>query len=264
MLSFAAICPHPPAMIPGLKNSSSRKIKKTIHGMNILADEFEKVNPTTVVLVSPHGPMRYDKFTVNLEQPLYSNLTDFGAEKEAEPFFNKVALGEKIFSTTRKLHLPIERLREPRLDYASIIPLLYLTKSTEKLPSLVPLTYNSFDWKMHYNFGKVIGQVIASMEEPIAFIASGDLSHRLSDDAPAGFSPYGKKFDNTLIELLEKNQPEKILGLNPDFCSQAGECGLRSIIIALGVISHKRSIFQQISYENSLGIGHLVGQWRLS
>lgn len=263
MIVFAAICPHPPAIIPGLKDSEKGRLKKTIRAMEELSEEFKESQPETVIVISPHGPMRYDKFTINLETRLRGDFSDFGAEKETLDFSNDITLGKDIFSNARKQHLPIEILRESKLDYGTLIPLSYLTADLENKPKLVPLTYTAFNWEMHYNFGKMLGQTIIESERSIALVASGDLSHRLSENSPAGFSPYGDKFDKTLIELLEKNDPKKVASLNPEFCDEASECGLRSILVLLGALDNRRSVFRQLSYESPLGVGYLVGKWKL-
>lgn len=263
MLNFSAIIPHPTVLIPGLKNKQSLQLKKTINALCLLKKELAKNPPKVAVLISPHGEMRYDKFTINLENRLRGSFSAFGSETEEMNFSGNSNLAKQIFTLCRNLHLPIDLIREPNLDYASLISLYYLFQYSSKTPTIIPVTCTAFDYQMHYIFGKAIGKVIAGVDEPIAILASGDLSHRLTQKAPAGFSPYGKKFDETLIDLLNNNQVEKILGLNPDFANEAQECGLRSIIITLGAMFNQKKIsFRQLSYEAPLGVGHLVGNWQ--
>ncbi len=265
MLVFSAICPHPPIIIPGITGNRRPQAKKTVKAIESLASELKKFSPDTIIVISPHGPMRYDKFTINFENNFQGNFSDFGVNDGEYEYINDTPLAKDIYARVRSKHYPIEIIRETGLDYGAMIPLSYLTKDMERKPKIVPLTYTALDWDIHFKFGQEIGQVVSETETNIAFVASGDLSHRLSEDAPAGFSPYGIKFDKTLIELLEKNEAEKIRNLNPEFCDEAGECGLRSILIALGVIDHtRRHIFQQLSYESPLGVGYLVGQWKIS
>jgi aromatic ring-opening dioxygenase LigB subunit len=65
------------------------------------------------------------------------------------------------------------------------------------------------------------------------------------------------------MELLRKNDFEKIMRLNPDFCQEVQECGLRSIIIALGLLGPKKNEFIKLAYEHPLGVGHLTGYWKI-
>jgi aromatic ring-opening dioxygenase LigB subunit len=266
MLNFAAISPHPPLIIPAIGRNYLPLVKKTVHAMEKLAAEIKKVQPHTIIIISPHGPMRYDKFTINMEEIFKGDFSQFGVEKgETYRFKNNQSLSWKLLKHLRAEHYPVEAIREEILDYGSLVPLYYLTAELKEKPAIIPLTFTAMDWNMHFNFGKEIAKVIQIEEESIVLVASGDLSHRLTQDAPAEYSPYGAKFDHTLLELLKKNETEKILNLNPEFCDEAGECGLRSILITLGVLSEvtQSPSFQQLSYEAPFGVGYLVGQWKI-
>lgn len=232
--------------------------------MENCAQEVFRSQPDTIVIVSPHGPMRYDKFTVNLDDHFKGSFSNFGGSSLEYTFKNNVPLAKTLIKRTKSMHFPVEVIREPEIDHGVLVPLHFLEKPFEKKPSVIPLTFTALDWNMHFEYGKRLGKIFHEADEAIAVVASGDLSHRLTEDAPAGFSPYGLKFDHTLIELLSKNEVSKILNLNPDFCEEAGECGLRSIIVVLGIISELRYSFKQLSYEGPLGIGHLVGHWKIS
>jgi aromatic ring-opening dioxygenase LigB subunit len=61
-----------------------------------------------------------------------------------------------------------------------------------------------------YQFGTVIQEAVEAIGRRVVFLASGDLSHRLTKDAPAGYHPKGQEFDNLLVELLKKKQVEEI------------------------------------------------------
>lgn len=264
MLNFAAIVPHPPAIIPESSSANLSPVKKTLKSLEKLGDELKIFQPHTIVVVSPHGPMRYDKFTINLEDDLQGSFSKFGFyDSETHRFRNNSMLSRQLLDNLKKADFPIEPIREEEIDYGSLIPLHYLTKTMVKKPKIVLLTFTSLDWKTHYSFGKHMKLAIEEADYNIAFIASADLSHRISDDSPAGYSPYGIRFDKTLQNLLKKGEVEKILDLNPDFCEEAGECGLKSIITALGLIEGQKENFIQYSYEHPFGVGYLTGRWKL-
>lgn len=263
MLNFTAICPHPMSAIPGADKFAFSKLKKTIQAMEKLSQEMEKFQIETVVIVSPHGPMRYDKFTVNFEESFQESSFGAGLLRDENLIFkNNSNLTRIIAKEFRKRYLPSENIRENFLDYGSLVPLYYLNKNSKNKFRVVPLTITAFDFKMHYEVGKVLREIFDQIEENIAFIASADLSQRVTEASPAGFSPYGAKFDRTVIDLLKENQAEKFFKLNPDFCQEAAECGLRSIVMALGLFAQEKVSFIPFSYESPLGTGHLVGRWK--
>ncbi|MEA2006647.1 MAG: class III extradiol dioxygenase subunit B-like domain-containing protein [Patescibacteria group bacterium] len=264
MINFAAICPHPALIVPQVGGSQMSILKKTVDGMEELANELKKHKPETIVVISPHGPMRYDKFTVNLEERLKGSFANYGGDSDNYEFKNDIAVARQMFSFLKEKQIPVEIIRETMLDYGTLVPLHYLISKLEQIPNVIPLTFTSLNWSTHEIFGKAIGSILNQQEHNIALIASADLSHRLTEDAPAGFSPYGIKFDHALIDLLKKSELEKIKNLNPDFCDEAGECGLRSIIIALSALTDLKHSFKQYSYEGPIGVGYLVGEWKIS
>lgn len=264
MITFASIVPHPPALIPSIGKKQTALLSTTIKAMDDLAEKLKAAEPHTIAIISPHGQMRYDKFTINLEDTFKGSFASFGDfDDPGVSFLNNGPVAKIMFESLRKHNFPVEVIREQELDYGTLVPLTYLMKPLEKRPRLITLTFTALDWNMHYRFGKVIGQVLRNTDQSIALIASADLSQRLNEEAPAGFSPYGAKFDETLLELLKNNETDKIQNLNPEFCTEAGECGLRSILIALGALSGLDYEFQQLSYESPMGVGHLVGHWNL-
>jgi len=263
MLNFAALTPHPLVLIPQIKTTAKALLPKTKKAFSLLATDFRRAAPETIVMISARGPIRYDKFTINFENSFKGNFRDFDGEDYDYIFRNDYELSRRLLRHLRREHAPIDIIRETALDYGSLIPLTYLTNNLDYRPNLILLTYTAADWEAQYKFGQQIGKILHKEEKSIALIASVNLSNRLSEKSPAGFSPYGAKYDSTLIKLLQENDVEKIKALNPEFCEEAGEEGLQAILIALGALSFTRYAFQQLSYENSLGTGYLVGEWNI-
>src|SRR3989441_455526 len=89
-------------------------------------------------------------------------------------------------------------------------------------------------------------------------IASGDLSHRLTPDAPYGFRPQGPLFDRLVIDALRARSWEQIEALDPDLVEEAGECGLRPLAILIGAGRAAKLNSQVLSYEGPFGVGYPV------
>ena len=66
----------------------------------------------------------------------------------------------------------------------------------------------------HFNRGQ---QLIENLDyiDNLAWIASGDMSHRLAEDGPYGLHPSGEKYDRKFIELLKAKDVPGILHLDP-------------------------------------------------
>ncbi len=262
MLNFIGVVPFSPAVIPEINKKNSLLTKKTVAGLEKFSEELVQACPDTIFFVSPRGPMRYDKFTINIEKNLKGSFSKFGIDDhENYSYSGNYPLAKSILKKLRGKNFPIEATQEKNIDYGTLVPLSFVNRKFKKKPKIVILTFSSLAWDTHFKLGRLFKEIFADIEENVAFIVNGDLSQRLSENSPEKYSPYGVKFDQTLIRLLKNSEVNKILKLNPDFCKEAGELGLRSIIMALGVLDKTRNKFSQISYEAPFGGGYLVGRW---
>ena len=275
MLKFAAICPHPPVIIPTIGSPSDfKKTAKTIKAMKEIAAVFAKKNIETVMVISPHGPVEYQKITINMSPALLGNFEGFNDYETYLNFENDLKIVDFLQQQARPQGIPINLIEKPVLDHGTLVPLYYLTKDykpkNKVALKVVPIAYSYPETKLNFDFGKIIFDVSKSQEKNIALIASGDLSHRLTFDAPAGYNPKGAEFDKQLIELLEKNDIKETLNINPSLIEEAGECGYLSIVMLLGAISTynqskflKKARFKALSYEGPFGVGYLVGYYHI-
>jgi AmmeMemoRadiSam system protein B len=262
MLVFASICPHPPIIIPSIGGKEVNKATKTIAAMEKLANDFALSKPDTIILASPHGPVRGDRMSIVSSKDLEGNFAQFGDHQTTFSFENDLLLAEEIESAATRNDIPAGLIDAPRLDHGTLVPLYFLARRHKNV-RLLPLAFSFLDLQTHYKFGQAVGETIKKSDKGIAFVASGDLSHRVTPDAPAGYSPRGREFDEILIAALKKNDVEGILNLDPGFVEEAGECGLRSIIILLGALSRSKYNFEVLSYEAPFGVGYLVAQANL-
>lgn len=264
MLSFASICPHPPIIIPEIGGTQIKKCQKTISAMKRLADYFSQSHTDTVIVITPHGSIDPNHMTILDGQILSGDFRQFGHPEIVQKFKNSQALIEQIRNTALANNLLVRLLQTSELDHGVLVPLYYLCQNITKLPKLIVIAYSLLNTKIHFAFGKIIGQVINQSDKKIAVVASGDLSHRLTPDAPAGYSPRGQEFDRKLLTLLKNNDNYGILNLSDDLIDAAGECGLRSIIILFGVLSSLKYSPQILSYEGPFGVGYGVINFNLN
>lgn len=263
MLAFASICPHPPIIIPSVGGKELNKTQKTVEAMEKLAEDFCSAKPETVIIVSPHGPAQYDQMSITASKELTGDFTQFGDFKTMLSFKNDFETAVAIKEVALKNDIPADLIDCPQLDHGSLVPLYYLTQNYHS-SKVIPIAFSFLNLQTHFNFGQAIGEIIKKSDKRISFIASGDLSHKITPDAPAGYSPRGKEFDEKLIALLKENNSEKILNIDPGLIEEAGECGLLSIVILLGVLSELKYNFEILSYEAPFGVGYLVAKANLS
>jgi MEMO1 family protein len=259
MLRFAAILPHPTIIIPSIGKSNLNLARKTVNAMKAAGEKFRAVKADTVVLVSPHGPVQYDKFIINYSPTLRGGLSQFGDTRKFI-FENDREMVDEMVAKSREAHLPVGLVRELELDRGALVPLHYLVseKDLNYNPRLVHMSFSMLPLEYHFQYGEILGKILQKTTKKISFVASGNLSHRVMPDAPAGYSPQGRIFDRTLVDLVKKKNVKGILNLDRGFIEEAGECGLRSIAILLGALSGSRWEVKSLSYEAPFGVGYMV------
>jgi len=259
MLSFAAICPHPPIIVPTIGSQEDlKKVSKTIKAMEKLAEIFAKVTPKTVIIISPHGPVDFNRFTVTNSPVLLGHFYNFGDFQTELIFKNDTKLIELIKKECLQKDIPLRTVELKELDHGVLVPLYYLAKKHPNF-KVVPLAYSFLDLKTHFYFGKAIQSAIKKYsEKSVGIVASGDLSHCLTFEAPAGYNKRGKEFDEKLVKLLKNKDVEGVLNMSPDLVEEAGECGYRSIITLLGALSNLDWQPKILSYEGPFGVGYTV------
>lgn len=262
MLVFGAIVPHSPLLLPVIGKEHHSRLKKTLDALKTLEEDLYAAKPDTLVIISPHGPVLDDAFSLFIAPKFQGNLREFGDLKTAVSFPADVRVIEKI----RKLRIPPETLpivsvTEDFVDYGVTVPLHLLASHLPNIHA-VPLGVSRLPIKTHFTVGARLGEALHEVSARIAILASADLAHTLRDDAPGGFSPDGKKFDETVVQGLRKNTPDSILKLEKNM-DAAKACGLRPIAMLLGAVSALNATPEPLSYEGPFGVGYLTARYNL-
>jgi MEMO1 family protein len=256
---FSAFVPHSPLLIKEIGKVNSDKLAVTDNALAKLSTELEQSRAQTVLVISPHGPVRSGFFTMNLRPEFRTDLEEFGDFSNQQKWPGNIGLAYRIREKL-ETSAPLQLLSEEKLDYGASVPLIKLTAGLQL--SIIPLYYSGLSFEAHFKFGTLLNRELMVSKENIAVIASGDLSHRVTKDAPAGYSPKGKKFDQKVIDLILKNKNQDLLGLDPEFAREAGECGLRSLLILAGILDRVKCQVQLLSYEAPFGVGYAVVQFK--
>jgi len=259
-LVFAATTPHPPLLIPAIGKDSLEKIKQTKQALEKLEEDLYLTRPDIILLISPHGSYFKDAFTLNISPNYVTDLREFGDLTTKLEFKGEMNLSSFIRESGKHKNFPVSMISEPRLDHGSSIPLNYLTRHLPNI-SILPIGFADLDWKMHVDFGYMLKNEIAKSDKRVAVIASGDLSHALQTDSPAGYDPAGEKFDKQIQELLETNNVAGMLQMDPAFVTSASECGFRSFLMLLGILRNVKYNYKCYSYEAPFGVGYLVSNF---
>ena len=257
MIKFAGIAPHPPVLIPAIGKDNIGQLQKTANAFTELEDDLMNAGVDTLLIISPHGLVRENFYTINSNPEFLINFEAFG------DFATKLNLKGDIVAPAQikealQTEVPLKLISDPLLDHGCGVPLYLLLNKRLKNIKIIPLYYSLLDRESHFDFGRRLKKILQATDKNFGIIASGDLSHRLTINAPAGYSPKGAKFDQKLIELIKTKKTKEILGMSEELIEEAVECGLRSILILLGVLDGVEYTPEVLSYEGSFGVGYAV------
>jgi len=82
----------------------------------------------------------------------------------------------------------------------------------------------------------------------------------LKPEAPAGYNTSAHFFDEQVVAALTRNTPTQIIDIDQDLRRAAGECGYRSMLVALGLAQTLPAACEVLHYEAPFGVGYLVAQ----
>jgi MEMO1 family protein len=258
-LVFAGIAPHPPIMVPEVGGESCAEVQNSISAMAELTQRTIESGAETVVLISPHAPLEAVAFVAYEGPKLYGDFSMFRAPETTVEATLDAELLSEITRAADQHNLITLRILGADLDHGTAVPLYFLQRNGWN-GKVVALGYSFLSDEHHLRFGNCIRQAIATLRKPVAFIASGDLSHRLKPGAPAGFNPEAHRFDEAVVDAIRSCQPHRIANIGQDMRRLAGECGYRSMLVALGVVEDANPSCEVLSYEGPFGVGYLVAQ----
>lgn len=260
MICYSAFTPHSPLLLSSIGKENTGKLNATLDAMRVLHEELYASRPDVIVTISSHQHAHANAFSINLHDEYLVDFSEFGDLSTQGEFTPELELISRIQEHAQKEHLPFTLDSDAKLDYGVGVPLTLLVEQ-EKKPSLIPISYSHLSPKIHVQFGRMLKDVFLASNKRIAVIASGDLSHALSSDAPAGFHPSGEQFDQIVLQSLEHLSLSQLLSIEPELLKDASESGYRSLLILFGILDHMHVRAEILSYEHPFGVGELVTQF---
>jgi MEMO1 family protein len=258
-LVFSGIVPHPPIMVPEVGQESIADVRSSIDAMTEFTRRLVDSNAETVILISPHAPLELDSFVAYEGPEVQGDFTNFRAPNTRLTAPVDQELLDAIGRHASSSNYAIDKIKNSKLDHGTAVPLYFLLKNGWR-GKVVALGYSFLPIDDHLEFGSCIRKAVDHTGRSVAFVASGDLSHRLRPNAPAGYNPGAYLFDQQVVHAMEENNPQSIVQIDPNLRKIAGECGYRSMVVALGATRGLEPHCEVLSYEAPFGVGYLVAQ----
>ena len=253
--------PHPPLIIPAVGCGRERGIQATIDAYEEVGRRVAQLAPDTIVISSPHSIMYRDYLHISPGEEATGSFASFRA-----PQASYSCTYDRLFVASLEAACLAEQLpagtrgeRDPRLDHATMIPLHFIQRACAQAgtsPLVVRMGLSGLSPAVHYQLGMLVQRVASVLGRRVVFVASGDLSHKLTEDGPYGFAPEGPVFDERVCKAFASCDFLDLLTMDRGFADRAAECGLRSFQIMAGALDRTEVTGELLSYEGPFGVGY--------
>ncbi len=267
MLTYAALSPHPPLIVPYIGADRLGEVQHTVTAMKAMAARIAESRPDTLVFFTPHGNIFADAISALVEPQLSGDFSNFGSRVQGQACFNDLELLNEIGRRCSDANIPMMAVDEKlaskyrfqiTLDHGILVPLHYLQEAGCGDARIIALSVAYLPLSDLYQVGLLIREAAAALNRRVAVVASGDMSHHLTNDGPYAFHAEGPQFDNLMKQLLSSGDVNGILEIPEELREAAGECGYRSVVMMLGALDGMSFEPQVFSYEGPFGVGYLV------
>lgn len=255
--------PHPPLIIPDVGGGEEKKIHKTIEAYQKTAKMIGRLQPETIVLLSPHQTMYADYFHISPGQGARGDFGQFRAGQVSMEVTYDTEFVRMLCEAAEDTGLPAGTMgeREKKLDHGTMVPLYFVNQYWTKY-RLVRIGLSGLPLTVHYRLGQCIRAAAQSLGRNTVVIASGDLSHKLKEDGPYGYQKEGPAYDARIMDVMGRGAFGELLEFSEDFCEKAAECGHRSFTMMAGAFDRTGVEADKLSYEGPFGVGYGVCTYR--
>ena len=230
MAIFGAVqVPHPPLILPEVGHGEEKRIQ------SILYSDYFHISP---------GPSAK------------GSMAQFGAPQVKFTVVYDEELVRAVDAAAKQAGIQAGTLgnRQPELDHGTMVPLYFLAKYC-KTCKIVRLALSGFSLKEHYRVGMLIAETAEKLGRKIAWIASGDLSHKLTKNGPYGFNAAGPEYDKKIMDVMGSGNFAELFSFEDTFLEEAGH---RSFVLMAGALDGLAVKAEKLSYEGPFGVGYGV------
>ncbi len=256
---FGAILPHPPILVPEVGRKRLNEASQSKKALEEISQRLKKKTFDTVVIITPHGKVGQASVPVYTGHVFEGSFGTFGVSRPNFTLKGDAELGREVIKNCSFASSCPETL----LDHGVLVPLYYPQRVGMK-QAILPIAIGFLPLQKLFEFGQSLAKTVGRLSRKVAIIASADMSHRLTPEAPAGYSPRGKIFDDKLVELVKNNDVAGILSFDPILAGEAGQDALWSIAILLGALDGLKFKPEVLSYEGPFGVGYMVAAYELA
>jgi len=258
------ITPHPPLIVGNIGDGREVIVKDTIEALEKISNEILDKKPSVIAVVTPHGNVFSDALCINIEPALLGDFGAFGYPEikmvfEGSPMTREVV---RRFSeadircvlmdnkTAKQYHVSAD------VDHGALVPLWFIKKVYSDF-QLIHINIGFLSKEKLYEAGRILSDILG---EENTLIISGDLSHMLKKDAPAGYDAMGQVYDDMIVNAIKTGNLMDILDVDAELLARAGQCAQKPLELACGYFDCCTVKGDVFSYEGPLGVGYMTAK----
>jgi AmmeMemoRadiSam system protein A/AmmeMemoRadiSam system protein B len=253
----AVLMPHAPILVPEVGGERGGAAQASCQAMREAAAYVMSFRPETLVLISPHSPRQPRAFGVWAGERLQGSFAQFNAPRAQVSLPNDTQLAHAIVTEAKIRDLATWMIHDRTLDHGALVPLWFLAEAGWAGP-IVVLSLNYPQDGGLGELGEAIAAAAHATHRRIAIVASGDMSHRLTPDAPCGFHHQAHQFDETFIRLVRDGDYHEIRNIDPELRELAAEDAVDSTLVAAAAVDWRTTGHKVLNYEGPFGVGYGV------
>ena len=249
--------PHPPLIVPDVGRGGEKQVETTIRSYEKVADEIAALAPETIVITSPHATLYSDYFHISPGKHAKGSFANFRAPQVRFSEEYDEELVGKISEIAKKEDFPCGTLgeQEKELDHGTMVPLWFI-RNKYKEGKIVRIGLSGLPLTDHYKLGTILQRAANALGRKVVIVSSGDLSHKLQEYGPYGFSKEGPEYDERIMDVMGRGAFGELFDFDEAFCDKAAECGHRSFVIMAGAWDGKKVRSTTFSHEDVTGVGY--------
>jgi hypothetical protein len=235
-LVAAAVCPHPPILVPELAAGAAAELEALRLACDRAIDRVLSAGPTTLVLVG--GAAQPGRWTL----PVRGSFAPWGVAFDFE-------LGSETIDAA-----------PTRLPVSLLLGAWLLRRCARPLPADVKLV--AVPAGAPPGDCAALGESFGESTDPVGLLVMGDGSACRSEKAPGFLDPRAEEFDTVVRKALAAADPAALLALDPALGDELMAAGRAPWQVLAGAAGRKTFQGEVLYHDAPYGVSYTVAVWR--
>lgn len=253
---------HPPLILPNIGRGEEKKIAEITKAYQEAADEIRKMDPDTIVIVSPHAPSYLDYIQLTAPATSKGSMAQFRDPYDTFVIHNDLELVDEMEKLAKAEGFPMGTLGQQNgdLDHGTMVPLYFISDLLDK-KKVIRMGIGGLSNLDHYHAGQILAKAANNLGRKIAVIASGDLSHCQKADSSYGYKACGPAYDKEIMEIMGDGDFLKLVEMPEKVADEAMVCGHKPFCVMAGSFDGYKPDSKALAHSAEFGVGYGIATY---